>query len=670
MRTIIGITALMPFCAHLVHAQSTNILEQHFGNDADWYRDRIPIFECSDKSITDVYYYRWKIFRTHQRNLGSNGFISTEFLDNVSWQNKDWASLNDASIFHLNEGRWCRDPRYKQDYAKFMYSKDSNPRQYTEAIAAGVWNNYLVDGDPELSLSLLQSMQDNYEEWIEERFDKSKGLFWIAPLQDATEYTIGSIDASGAKDGFTGGETFRPTFNSYQIANARAIANIAKIKGDQAVVDKYNDRADALKKRVQEDLWNSTLEHFIDRYYVDNEYVKYWAPIRGRELAGMVPWTHDIPDDNEEYSQAWEHVLDSERLAGPFGLRTVEPSYEHYMRVWRYEGDHVECHWNGPSWPYQTTQVLTALGNVLDHYPTSAKTVSVKNYISLLKQYAAQHHNKDYDTLDLEENYNPDTGYPIVGLGRSHHYFHSGYIDLIMSGLVGVRPRQDDVLEVNPLVDTEDILYFRAENILYHGRNVTIQWDATGDKYGKSGLSIQIDGQEAGSSEKLERLEIKLERETVPVSRPIAKSIQLQADSLSPKVASSIPNADKQRVHDVFDGRIWFWPETTIANGFDTPEGNSEEQWVSIDFGAAQQGKRAEVAFYVNAEQGFDVPASYRIQVNYGGWKDVTGAEYEKPVANGITRASWSSNSAEAWRIVVKPQNGSRTRLVECSLFE
>jgi hypothetical protein len=63
-------------------------------------------------------------------------------------------------------------------------------------------------------------------------------------------------------------------------------------------------------------------------------------------------------------------------------------------------------------------------------------------------------------------------------------------MDLIMSGLVVVRPRQDDVLEVNPLVD-EDISYFCAENILYHGRNVTVPWDATGDKYGKSGLRIQ-----------------------------------------------------------------------------------------------------------------------------------------------------------------------------------
>jgi hypothetical protein len=58
------------------------------------------------------------------------------------------------------------------------------------------------------------------------------------------------------------------------------------------------------------------------------------------------------------------------------------PSYEHYMRVWRYEVDHVECHWNGPSWHYQTTQILTALSNVLDYHPASANAVTFKNILT------------------------------------------------------------------------------------------------------------------------------------------------------------------------------------------------------------------------------------------------------------------------------------------------
>ena len=58
-------------------------------------------------------------------------------------------------------------------------------------------------------------------------------------------------------------------------------------------------------------------------------------------------------------------------LAGPVGLRAGEPSYAHYMRQYRYEGPHAECQWNGPVWPFQTTQVLLGLANLLNDYHQS-----------------------------------------------------------------------------------------------------------------------------------------------------------------------------------------------------------------------------------------------------------------------------------------------------------
>lgn len=56
------------------------LAQKYFGNDAPWYQDRVPYFECSDSDIQDVYYYRWKIFRAHQRDLGERGYISTGMI--------------------------------------------------------------------------------------------------------------------------------------------------------------------------------------------------------------------------------------------------------------------------------------------------------------------------------------------------------------------------------------------------------------------------------------------------------------------------------------------------------------------------------------------------------------------------------------------------------------
>ncbi|GES58211.1 six-hairpin glycosidase [Aspergillus terreus] len=414
--------------------------------------------------------------------------------------------------------------------------------------------------------------------------------------------------------------------------------------------------------------------HFIDRYQVNNENVTYWDFIRGRELVGYVPWAHDLPDDTEEYAAAWAHILDPEKLAGPHGLRTVEPSYQYYMHQYRYEGPNPECQWNGPAWPYQTTQALTAMANLLDHYPVSAATgvVTKADYTRLLQQYAKLHYNPERGgILDLEEDYYPDTGYPIVGLTRSPHYFHSGFIDLVLSGFVGIRPRDDNILEVNPLADPASISYFRAERILYHGHDIAVQWDSSGERYGTRGLIVEVDGKKVASSPKLKRLTVKISKRSPPaLNRPIALSIQQGVNTEYPSVSVSVNNADSNAVHATIDGRVWFFPESDVANGWDSPPGNGTEVWYQIDFGTGVQTGRAEIAFFANSTQGFAVPMHYRIETNGSGlWAEVSRMDAPRAVSNGITHVSWDPVKTSQIRLVLSPLQGQKVRLVELKVF-
>lgn len=659
---------------------TAEILQEYFGNDAPWYSDRIPVFESSASDIQDVYYYRWKIFRAHQRDLGADGYISTEFLEDVSWQTQPSALLIDATNMHLREGRWCRDRRFKDDYRNFIFGPNKNPYQFSESMADGAWQGYLVDGVSDTITGLLDSMQSVYTGWNTTSmstggYDVSKSLYWIQPLTDATEYTIASIDASGGSDGFTGGNAFRPSINSYQYANALAISNIASLAGDKDLAQQYKKKAATIKDTVQNFLWNSTFEHFIDRYKVDNDDVKYWDFIRGRELVGFVPWTHDLPDDTHDFAQAWKHLIDSSKFAGPHGLRTNEPSYEYFMRQYRYEGDKRECQWNGPAWPYQTTQVLAALANLLDHYPkaTAANVISKVDYTNILKQYAQLHYNQNRGgILDLEEDYDAATGLPIVGLARSPHYFHSGFIDLILSGFVGIRPRADNTLEINPAADGSSISYFRAERILYHGHEVAVQWDATGDRYGKKGLIVEVDGKKAASSNSLSRLTVNVSRKSPPsVDRPIAVSVQQGAGTNYPRGTVSVTNVtDTAGIHAAIDGRVYFFPETDIANGWNTPIGNGSEVWFQIDFESSTKMQSAEIAFFANDTQKFDAPSDYRVQTSQSGkWANVSNGKFDKVVANGVIKASWDAVSSESIRLYFTPKKGLQARLIELKVF-
>ena len=648
----------------------SKIAAARFGNDAPWYENNIPFFESSDPLLDRIYYYRWQIYRAHQRDLGSRGYITTEFLDDVSWQLSPQASLNDATGFHIYEGRWLRNRRYVDDYIDYMFS-GGNDRHFAEAISDAAYARFLVDGDLGFAAKQLDSMKRTYAAW-DDHYDAAKGLYWIEPLLDATEYTISSIDASGGKDGFRGGEAFRPSINSYMFANARAIGRLAALTGDAATAKLYSDKAEALRANVLNSLWSTDLNHFIDRYKVDNEFVKYWQPVRGRELVGYLPWTYGLAPDDSRYAEAWKYALSPDGLAGPAGLRTVGPSYEYYMRQYRYEAGTGlrECQWNGPVWPFQTTQALIGIANLLNDDHESV--VSRSDYTRLLRQYARLHLRDGRP--DLEEDYDPATGNAIVGLARSHHYFHSGFDDLIISGLAGIRPHADDVLEVNPLVPTDpaDPQYLRSfalQDVPYHGHVVGVVFDADGKRYGLgAGLFVLVDGRVATSAPKLGRLLVKLTRKAPsPIERRVDLAMNLNPYEL-PRGDASV-NANAGMLHQALDGRVWFFPE--MPNGWSTQGSAEPEQWFSVDFGTPQTLSAAELSFYGDGRT-YLPPDAYGVEVwQQDRWVAVTALRgaVSHPLANGVNKAAWLPVKASRLRVLFHLHPNSTMRLVELKVF-
>jgi len=655
--------------------QAAPILDAHavaqarFGGDAPWYEGNIPLFESSDPLLEQIYYYRWKLFRAHQRDLGARGYITTEFLDDVPWQRAPYASLNDATAMHIYEGRWLRDRRYTNDYIDYMYSGGGNDRHFSESIADAVYARYLVDGDEAFATKHLDSMEHIYELW-DDHYDFEKKLYWIEPLLDATEYTIASIDASGGKDGFTGGDAFRPSINSYMYANARAISRLAALQGDVKTADLYTHRAESLRNAVQQSLWSEPLQHFIDRYKVDNSYVDYWQPIRGRELVGYLPWYAELPEDGPKYAQAWRHILLPDELAGAFGLRTNEPSYPNYMRQYRYEAASGgrECQWNGPVWPFQTTQALVGMANLLNDYKQTV--VSRGDYVRLLRQYARLHLNDGQP--DLQEDYDPATGKPIVGLSRSHHYNHSGFNDLVITGLVGLRPRADDVLEVNPLLpsdlrDPNFIRFFALQDAPYHGHLVSVLFDADGRRYGRGqGLSVYVDGRLAAQSSRLQRLETKLTRATPPPpSGAVDLAVSLVASDF-PKVSASVNN-DRAALREAVDGRVQFFPEA--AKGWSTVGSHATRDWYAVDFGHPLTLASAELSFF--ADDRFSMPQAFSLQIwQDQGWRDVQpSASSDLARPNGASRVSWRAITGSKLRVLLTHRPGQVVKLVQLKVF-
>jgi hypothetical protein len=69
------------------------------------------------------------------------------------------------------------------------------------------------------------------------------------------------------------------------------------------------------------------------------------------------------------------------------------------------------CMWCGASWPFATSQTLTAMANVINNY--RQEVVGKKEYFDMLKAYTRSHRHtlEDGKTVSwIDESLNPDTG--------------------------------------------------------------------------------------------------------------------------------------------------------------------------------------------------------------------------------------------------------------------
>jgi len=595
----------------------------YFQEDSSWYLDNIPFFQCSDKQLEQVYYYRWKMYKAHIRNVGTNEYVITEFIIHMPWDREPYCTINAASMHHIYEGRWLKDNRYMDGYIDYLLRGGGNNRNYSESISDAALARYKVNGDSLFLIKQLDSMKRMYNEWSD-HFDSTKNLYYIAAMPDATEYTIASIDASGGKGGFEDGEAFRPTINSYMYANALAIAQVASMKGDASTSAEYLKRAAALKENVEKNLWNDSLQHFTDRFKVNNEFVHSWNFIRGRELAGFAPWYFNLPSDKKIYSNAWKHAIDTNDLLGQFGFRTNEPSYQYYFKQFAFFEGKPSSQWNGPSWPYQSSQALTAMANVLNNYHQDA--ISASDYVKLLRLYAQQHYLPD-GKINLVENYDPNKGGPIVYCYWSNHYNHSTFNNLIITGLCGIRPSEGDSLVINPIVDST-IQYFYLGDVAYHGHKLTVIYDRDGSQYkfGK-GLTVLVDGNKSALTDDNGKNNVFIGAPIVNHSPKEQPNYALNIRRKDfPKPSASINSTPDTALYQAIDGKIWYYPE--VFNRWTTLGSNSPNDWYAVDFGQPHDISSAKIYLVVDNKT-FFLPESVTIEYQQSGrWHPVSA----KPV--------------------------------------
>lgn len=478
---------------------------------ADFLTENIPVFLCPDPVMEETYYFRWWTYRKHIKDTPVGPLLS-EFHPDVPWAGP-YNTINCAACHHIMEGRWLRKGRpILENYIRFWLEGEGDDLSYSSWIADAVCRHADVTGDMTLPLSLLDALVAHYEA-REARQMTRYGLFWSDGDRDGMEFGISR-------------RGLRPTLNSYMYANARAIARLAELAGRRELSRIYAHKASVLAERIHTCLWDADARFYKaipmdspEEHVPSFDFADIPAARNAREEIGYIPWEFGLDLPGQE--AAWALLSDPTVFHAPYGPYTADRSHP----CFRASEVHHECLWDGPSWPFATTQTANAL---IAHLQRDGKGITGAEFMDLMACYTRSHFRTKSDGTRvnwIDENLDGETGdwisrtllkqwgWPAEkgGYERGKDYNHSAYCDLVIRGICGIIPAEGNVLTVQPLVPAGMWDHFLLEGVSYHGHDVTVCWDAAGTVHGMDrGLSVWVDGICAARREDIGRLEIRL----------------------------------------------------------------------------------------------------------------------------------------------------------------
>jgi hypothetical protein len=638
--------------------------------DFDWFAARIPLLDTPDPELDTTYYYRWELITRHLVYAHPDtGYVFTEFANRPFWSGA-YGTISCPAGLQIDDIRWLSDPRFARDYMRFwMRHPGAQPRNYSFWAAESAWSIHEVAPHAGFITALLPDLVKNYEAWEKRCWVPEMGLFWQLGHDDGMEF---DINAQQTQDILRGGQSLRPSFNSYQWADARAIADIATLAGDPALAARFRGKADGIKSQLQQKLWDPSRAfffpmsnqrhekdgHVVEKHTLTYQTGRFAGSLHGRELHGYVPWAFNLPDPG--FEDAWQFLMDEHFFRAPLGPTTVERNDPQFVLK---DGC---CWWSGQSWPFATAQTLKAMANLLQNYRQAH--VDRDDYAALLHTFAISHR-KDGKPY-LAEALNPfDGSWKGHDMeNRSEHYFHSSFIDLVVTGLAGVQPAADDRVVIKPLIPP-GWGHFAMDGIPYHGRRLAVSWDRDGTRYGRGkGLVLWIDGAPAARRDDLGMLEARLPggSRTIPPdpAPPVNHAVNNDGDYY-PRYQASFSGGDGA-LSFLCDGQYVY--DRRPVNRWTTTASPSAEDQVEVDFGIARALDRVEL-YVIDDGEGAPLRAPREIRLEQwdgGAWQALGGANAAGAPAGGRPyRVSFPQVRTPRLRVTLVHAGDARSALTE-----
>jgi len=492
-----------------------------------WF-DGAPVFVSDDPWMNRMWAYRWYLVRRNLADPGAGNLPHPFYLEgrghkmsNEPYDPRGWEFsklIPFSSPFHLLEGRWHRDLSpcegeiddlvlNQSEEGLFQYATvNRHGSYYANFVPWAVSELSAVRPEARVGEARLEALKRNVRAWFR-LFDPDGDSLPHVTDHNRTgkEYQPSYFYFDGfPKDakGATKALLERVDVAAYQYMNAVGVSRLCRRAGDTEGEREFAGLAENIRTSVLAEMWDPETRFFYDIRESDG------AKALVKNVVGFDPFMAGIA--SEEHLAAFDHLWDPEEFWTPWPVPSVSIDCPAFAPDASWFGDHIKgphgAVWNGPTWPFTDSTVLMALANAT----RTAGHRFDSRWAELLRRYTRlQFRNRDIDLPMVVEHHNPLTGEEI---SQEEDYFHSSWIDLVVTGVGGIVPSEDAILRLDP-IDC-GLGFFHLRGVPFRGREVDISWLDPGRFEGTpdlpSGFIVRVDGRLVADRERLEPVEIDL----------------------------------------------------------------------------------------------------------------------------------------------------------------
>ncbi len=468
-------------------------LQEHISKYNKWWSENVPYFDTEDESLKKTYYYEWWKLRFNLLDANTKRNYSYPTLTEgcLGYNNAITLSVP----WHIDDLKYLKSPVYAygtwQSVAEtakngLFISNPGDPKHWPEwnianYISKAGWDAYKVHGGPKDFLGYL-AYSGEKDVYANLRDSAKDGGYVLGKQYDGWDFdTLSNIYSDNQK---------RLDSTAYTWVNAIATAEMYEYLEEYKKASQVSEISEKMLQASLNEFWDEKTSQFLQK----------------TESSEFVPWR----DINNYYIWAVGMVPEAETKY----LNALKPwANEDEFPVWPM----LVCNLKDYKIAKETGKEITlnyGFGNIgitLKLFANAIKKyksryITQEHFARLIK-WASWAHYVDGDIRypDTNEFFRGWDGKKIECRSWIHHNALGRFNASIIEDAVGITPRIDDLIELNPI--DIGLKRFVLQNLNYHGRKVSVYWQSkdSNAKYPgiPDGYSLYIDNIRAMTADKI-----------------------------------------------------------------------------------------------------------------------------------------------------------------------